>query len=96
MRDEWLRWPAMEEEIVIIENTHHVFFNIPYSLYKEGLQQHLRELHAVNVEEINDPLGGKRVLLILDKQSALELKAWITLQVSKESSHYFVTDLEEI
>jgi len=81
---------------VIIENTHHVFFNIPYSLYREGLQQHLKELKAENVEEVSDPLGGKRVLLVLDKQSALELKAWITLQVSKESSRYFVTDLEEI
>ncbi len=96
MRREWLRWPVMEEEIVIIENTSHVFFNIPYRLYEEGLKKHLKDLGVEEVEEVDDPLGGRRVILVLDKQSALELKAWITLQVSKNSSKYFVTDLEEI
>ncbi len=96
MKSEWLRWPTMEEEILIIENTDHVFFNLPYRLYEEGLREHLKELGVEKVESTDDPLGGRRIIIVLDKQSALELKAWITIQVSKNSSRYFVTDLEEI
>lgn len=96
MSDEWVQWPLMEEEILIIENEEKVVFNIPYSLYKSGLDKHLKDLRVDEVHNRQDPLGGQRIILVLDKQSALELKAWITLQLSKSDHKYFVTDLEEI
>ena len=96
MSGEWIQWPLMEEEILIIENKKNVVFNIPYSLYKNGLENHLKDLHINKIYTRQDPLGGPRIILILDKQNALELKAWITLQLSKSSHKYFVTDLEEI
>lgn len=81
---------------MIIENKERVVFNLPASLFKEGIGSHIRSLGVKKIYKRMDPLGGPRVILVLDKQGAMELKAWITVQISTSKQKFFVTDLEEI
>lgn len=88
-------WPVMEEEILVVEDSKGTYFNFPYSLYKRRLEKELSKLQAaVRVKE--DRLGGKRAEVFVDKQTAEEIKAWLTVTLSELSKKYFITELEVI
>jgi len=86
-------WPLMEEEILVVEDESHVYFNFPHSLYKKTIEKHVAKLSPI-VRVKDDPLGGKRVVLTLDKQGGLEVKAWLSLMMDKLGKKYFITELE--
>ncbi len=95
MEDGIPNWALMEEEILVVEDEKNVYFNFPFSLYKKTIEKELARLSPV-IKVKDDPLGGRRVLIILDKQAGSEVKAWLSLAMKQLGNKYFVTELEII
>ncbi len=95
MAEDWRQWPLMEEEILIVENRDYVLFNFPVNFYTKYLAENIKKLRTLKIYSTRDSGGGQRVIVILDKNTALELRAWLTLTLS-EDENFFITDIEEI
>jgi hypothetical protein len=88
-------WPLMEEEILIVEDEKNIYFNFPYSLYKKGIEKEISRL-PVTVTISEDSLGGKRALVVMEKQLGAEVKAWLSVKLPSLNKKYFITELEII
>ena len=86
-------WPLMEEEILIVEDENKMYFNFPYSLFKKTIEKEISKL-PVSVTTREDSLGGKRAVVILDKQYGSEVKAWLSVKLPSLDKKYFITELE--
>ncbi|RLF08074.1 MAG: hypothetical protein DRJ64_01795 [Thermoprotei archaeon] len=88
-------WPLMEEEILILEKDSLVSFNFPYKFFRKYLKTKINVLEPIEIKRNYNTQGGKRIIVKLDKEKALELRAWLTLHV-QENSDFFITEIEEI
>jgi len=88
-------WPLMEEEILIFEKNSYVLFNFPYKFFRKYLKTKINILNPINIKRDYNRQGGKRIIIKLDKDRALELRAWLTLHV-QEDTNFFITEIEEI
>ncbi|OYT31805.1 MAG: hypothetical protein B6U94_01915 [Thermofilum sp. ex4484_79] len=88
-------WPLMEEEILILEKDSLVSFNFPYKFFRKYLKTKINVLKPIEIKRNYNTQGGKRIIVKLDKEKALELRAWLTLHV-QENSNFFITEIEEI
>lgn len=93
---QWVSWPLMEEEVLVVECESGFIFNLPYSLYKKLAAEADLEREGVHPKVIRDVFGNKRTLLTTNRDKGLEIRAWLSLIVSREHGSYFITEVEEI
>jgi len=88
-------WPTMEEEILVIEKGEEVVFNFPAEFFRRYVSGVVNMIKPEKVFESIDEQGGRRVILIVKGEAALELRAWLSIKVG-EDGNYYVTDFQEI
>lgn len=84
----------MEEEILIVQQKKSYIFNFPVEFYDKHLHNKIHLLKPRKVVKAYSNSGGQRVIILLDGEKALELRAWLILSLDEDN--YFITEVEEI